>query len=361
MSSISSRGKAEEKKKEILRLIKQGILRTINEPPSSSTADFWSSFLRVKNSTDAYEPFVQCVHCKQILSYESKNGTTSINLHAQSCSKQTNTQQSMSPIETYLRRDGNISSDSRRSVTTACAKYCAFDMRPFNSINGEGFQHLCQVLIDVAYTSGLNRSGKPTAESLLPDRTTVSRTVKQLASQSWCELKETLLKDLKAVKIIGLSSDYWKNTYTGENNLTINIHYTKEDVPVTFMLETSAFAGSKTGENTVRVIKAALSSYGIDPDSSHIIYLTDNASNFVSGLEKEVHLRCMCEYAICPVITERTKRERETSTMDKFHLYDSLGSKLFEACHCFRSLLKSCRATFARKLSKGGIDHNSMQ
>ena len=43
------------------------------------------------------------------------------------------------------------------------------------------------------------------------------------------------------------------------------------------------------------MIKNILCSYGIDPEEMHIIYLTDNGSNFVSGLKDEVHLRCICE------------------------------------------------------------------
>jgi hypothetical protein len=297
MANKSSKTKFDERKKEVLRLIKEGSLRTTKEPPSFSTAEFWSAFLRIKNSNDVYEPFVQCIHCQQILSYESKNGTSSLNLHAQSCSKKNADRLLTSPIQTYMRKDISISPDNKRIVTIACAKFCAWDMRPFNCVNGIGFQQLCQALIDTVYTMGMNRSGKPTAESLMPDRTTVSRTIKQLANEYRLKLKEILCDDLQALKIIGVSSDYWKNMCTGDNYLTINIHYTKDACLATFMLKTSLFFGAKTGENTVRVIKAALSSFGIDPEMTHIIYLTDNGSNFVSGLQREVHLRCICKYA----------------------------------------------------------------
>jgi hypothetical protein len=295
MSIKSTRTKFEEKKREIIRLLKDGSLQTTNEPPTSSTAEFWSSLLRIKNSDDIYEPFVQCTVCQQILSYESKNGTNSLNLHVQGCSKKTTPRQSTWSIDSYMRKDITVSQDDKRSITIACAKYCAFDMRSFNSIHGDGFQMLCQTLIDIGYKLGLNKCGKPCAEYLLPDRTNISRTIKQLASDYRLKLKDILRADLQHVRVIGLSTDYWKNTYTTDNYLTINIHYTKDDRPVTFMLQTSLFVGAKTGENTVRVIKAVLCAYGIDPEETHIIYLTDNGSNFVSGLQSEVHLRCICK------------------------------------------------------------------
>lgn len=297
MSTKSIRSKLDDKKKEIIRLLKEGSLRATQEPPPASTGEFWSSLYRIKNSDDVYEPFVQCNICQQILSYEVKHGTNSLNLHVQSCSKR-NTPYHPSPsssIENYLRNDIFISSDDKRLITIACAKYCAFDMRSFSSVNGDGFQQLCQSLVDTGYKFGLHRSGKPDVKNLLPDRTTISRTTKQLASEYRSKLKDILCDDLSHVKLIGVSTDYWKNTYTNDNYLTINIHYTKGDNPVTFMLETSQFVGAKTGENTVRAIKATLITYGIDPEETHIIYLTDNASNFISGLQSEVHLRCICE------------------------------------------------------------------
>jgi hypothetical protein len=108
-------------------------------------------------------------------------------------------------------------------------------------------------------------------------------------------MNEILRPDLKEVKLFGISTDYWKNTYTGDNFLTINIHYTKDNNLVTYMLKTVLFSGIKNGENTLRTIKFVLKSYGIDPESTNIIYLTDNASNFISGLKEEVHLRCLCK------------------------------------------------------------------
>jgi hypothetical protein len=294
MTSNSPKMKC-NKKKEILSGIKDGRLSTVKEPPSLSTGEFWSNLVRIKDSNGVYEPFVQCIICQQILSYESKNGTNSLNIHVQSCMKRTNASKSTISIETYVKKGVGVPPDDKRSITIACSKYCAFDMRSFNSVHGDGFKQLCQVLVDIGYKYGLNKTNKPSAEALLPDRTNISRTIKQIANEYRSKMNEILRRDLEQVRLIGISTDYWKNTYTGDNYLTINIHYTKEDKPVTFMLKTVLFSGSKSGENTVRTIKLVLRSYDIDPETTHIIYLTDNASNFVSGLNEEVHLRCICK------------------------------------------------------------------
>ncbi|CAF2066345.1 unnamed protein product [Rotaria magnacalcarata] len=283
------------KKKEILDLLKQGKLITTKEAPSSSNGTFWPSLLRIQNPNGecTFEPFVQCTVCHQILAYEPRNGTSTISYHVQNCIKKTVSNKEIS-IKKYLKKDATISLEDKQMITLACSKYCAFDMQSFNSVNGNGFQQLCQVLMDVGYKYGELKAPLPYATSLLPDPTNVSRKIHHLATEYRLKFIESLKEDFESVKLVGISSDYWKNTYTSDYYLTVNIHYTKDKKPVTFMLNTSIFIGSKTGEATVRTIKSILNSYGIDPDTMHIIYLTDNGSKFVSGLKSEVHLRCIC-------------------------------------------------------------------
>ncbi|CAF1538832.1 unnamed protein product, partial [Rotaria sordida] len=260
MSNKLSKSQIEDKKKEIVSKIKEGRLCTTKERPTSAKGEFWSNLLRIKDMNGIYEPFVQCVICQQILSYEVKNGTNSLNLHVQSCTKKTSLPKSTMPIDNYVKKDISIPPDDKRMITVACSKYCAFDMRSFNSVNGEGFKQLCQALIDLSYKYGLAKLSKPSVEVLLPDRTNISRTIKQIANEYRLKMNDILREDLKEVKLIGISTDYWKNSYTR----------------------------TKSGENTIRIIKSVLRSYDLDPDDKHIIYLTDNASNFVSGLKNEV-------------------------------------------------------------------------
>jgi hypothetical protein len=297
MSDKASRHTIDEKKKQILNLLKDGTLITVKEAPSSSSGEFWSNLLRIQksNDTNIFEPFVQCNICQQILSYEPKNGTHSLSQHVQNCVKKTTASKTTMSIQKYMKKDTTLSPEDKQMVTLACAKYCAFDMQSFNSVKGEGFRQLCQVLIDIGYKYGELKAPVPSAVSLLPDPTNISRRIQHLASEYRLMLIEILKKDLENVKLIAVSTDYWKNFHTSEHYLTVNLHYTKNTKPITYMLNTSLFIGSKTGENTVRMIKNILYSYGINPEEMHIIYLTDNGPNFVSGLKDEVHLRCICK------------------------------------------------------------------
>ncbi|CAF4562061.1 unnamed protein product, partial [Rotaria socialis] len=82
--------------------------------------------------------------CQQILSYDVKNGTNSLKLHVQNCTKKINLPKSTMPIDYYINKIATVSSDDKRVATLACSKYCAFDMRSFNSVHSDGFKQICQ-------------------------------------------------------------------------------------------------------------------------------------------------------------------------------------------------------------------------
>ncbi|CAF3745715.1 unnamed protein product [Rotaria sp. Silwood1] len=190
--------------------------------------------------------------------------------------------------------DPSVSLEDKQKITIACAKFCAFDMQSFNTVKGDGFQQLCQTVIELGYKFGELKADVPSATFVLPDPTNVSRRIQFLANEYRLKLIQILKEDLKNVKLVGVSSDFWKNCYTSDNYLTINLHYTKDKKPITFMLSTLLFIDSKTGDNIVRMMKNVLISYEINPEEMHIIYLTESGPHFVCGLKDEVHLRCIC-------------------------------------------------------------------
>ncbi|CAF3882251.1 unnamed protein product [Rotaria sordida] len=279
----NSKQDIERKKKQVIEKLKTGEFIAILEPPSSSHGSFWQHLLRIKCLNNEYQPFVQCQLCYEILSYSISNGTSTISYHVKNCLNKSSVLKSNKTIDSYVSKNTevNVTVDDKRSITVACAKFCSFDMRPFSIVKGQGFTNLCQNLINIGYQYGTTKSGPPSASSVLPDPTNVSRTVSQISEEYREQLKNILKVDLQGVKLIGISTDYWKNSGTSENYLTVNIHYSKNEKNVTYMLRTSLFDQSKTGDNTRKKIFSILSSYGIDPNEYHIVYITDNGSNLI--------------------------------------------------------------------------------
>ncbi|CAF3417660.1 unnamed protein product [Rotaria socialis] len=240
-------------KENIKKKIDEGIFKTCSKP-SSATASWWHTFLRIKDGGGAA-----------------------------STSKSQD-------ISDMFSKDKISLTSSKAAFAEACAKFCAYDLRSFETVNGQGFELLCQSLLDIAH----KHPHRIQAKSIISDPTTISRKVQKLAEENRSELINRLLFDLKKIKLFGITTDFWKNKYSSESYLTLTLHYNKGGVMNNFVLKTVLFSDAKTGENTKRMIWNILKSYDINPDSYEIIYITDNGSNLISALNGEAHIRCIC-------------------------------------------------------------------
>ncbi|CAF1456575.1 unnamed protein product [Didymodactylos carnosus] len=136
----------------------------ITESPSGAEGEFWSILRRIKDSNESFLPFVQCSICNQLLTYKPQNGTTTISGHVANGLKSSAVKTTTNSIDKYMKKDLKVTPDEKRSITIACAKYCAFDMRLFNSVEGKSlsFQLLCKSLVDLGYRYGTAKIGIPT-------------------------------------------------------------------------------------------------------------------------------------------------------------------------------------------------------
>jgi hypothetical protein len=165
-------------KENIKKKIDEGIFKTCAKS-KSATASWWNNFVRIKDDKEKIIPFIQCIKCLSILVYESsKTGSSTHRSHAQTClgggppstSKNQN-------IISMMNKENHVPAATKRSFTEACAAFCSYDLRPFETVNGHGFEILCQTLLDIAY----NNPCRIEAANIIPDPTTISRRVKSLA------------------------------------------------------------------------------------------------------------------------------------------------------------------------------------
>ena len=168
-----------KKSKEDIKIkLEKGIFKTCPKP-NVATATWWQNFLRIQDDKESIIPYVQCIKCLSILVYDSnKTGSSTHKAHAEMCLGGGNPSLSKSQdITSMMNRENRVPADVKRLFTEACATFCSYDLRPFEIVNGSGFEVLCQSLLDVAY----NASCRIKASNIIPDPTTISRRVKSLA------------------------------------------------------------------------------------------------------------------------------------------------------------------------------------
>ena len=78
-----------------------------------------------------------------------------------------------------MNRDNNSNTLAgvKHVFTEACAEFCVYDLRPYESVHGHGFQILCQSLLDLTRRN----SHSIEAAAIIPNPTTILRRVQKLA------------------------------------------------------------------------------------------------------------------------------------------------------------------------------------
>lgn len=174
----------------------------------------WEKFGVISDEeSNIVKGFAACKTCLKVFVFDSrKYGTSSLRKHAETCSNKPNT----SSIEQYLSKGTELKvprRDDKDTITRLSVNFVCNDIRPFDAVHGEGFFALAQGLIDVGA-----RAGRVDVKQLLPDPTTVSRSVNKYAE----EIRQKLIPELKmqlegsngAVTLDMWTDDYRKKTAT---------------------------------------------------------------------------------------------------------------------------------------------------
>ena len=137
--------------------LKANIYNIANYP-----SEVWNHFglIERKNSTQSqFEPerasataiskelidgYAACRHCKSVLVYNSKSGTSHMQRHINVCNKRqlksTSQSQSQPTIEQSLIR--KVNQIDKEKINKAAVAFRCIDLRPFSAIEGEGIENI---------------------------------------------------------------------------------------------------------------------------------------------------------------------------------------------------------------------------
>lgn len=118
-----------------------------------------------------------------------------------------------------------LSTHLKKEMSKLGALCIAKDLKPYNFMEGNGFELLAQNLINIGA-----KFGNIDAKQLLPNAVTISKSV----SEIYEKLKESLRDELKLVKVCGLVCDNRVNIC---DYVSINVRYFKNDHLVARVLD----------------------------------------------------------------------------------------------------------------------------
>jgi len=159
---------------------------------------------------------------------------------------------------------------------------CATDIRPFDIVEGAGFQQFCRKILQIGkkYRDGID------IKQLLPAPRTVARHVPDMKAK----MKDELIHKLHMLLSFGITLDLWTHERTQIHNITVMIHFidTLDWMMNSRILATREMEGKKTGDNIRQTVDGVLKEFGIKMEQDDTTFITDNGSNVVAALHAPI-------------------------------------------------------------------------
>jgi hypothetical protein len=291
---------------EIRRKISEGIYQVFAKGgTASASSNVWNFFLGINAATgdDAEKrtvlPFVSCKRCSKVLSYDKiKGGTSHLRRHSETCNGKASVSQSTPQISNFFKCKSGVPLSVKQYVTERCAEFVCTDIRPFETISGDGFIALAQALIGIGV-----QHGQVSARDVIPHPTTVSRKIADIATN----LKETVVKPELNLTINkwggGLTTDMWTERFTQTSYITLTAHYITSDWNIVErVLSTREFDPElrHTAVNIKEAVDNILQDFNLD--ISKVVFVTDRGANVLASMKDRKHLSC-CDHMINTVLT----------------------------------------------------------
>lgn len=179
-------------------------------------------------------------------------------------------------------------SEAKKTFLADCAKYCASDLRPPESMAGPGMSELIQSTIDVA-----DAYGRLDATKLIPHPKTITRDIDKQATTA----REDLINEARPALSEGRCSattDGWTDRNTKEHFAAMTLHFMVEWSLESRVAFSVTVGSSSTSDQLKDFLRDKMEEMGIPIRlQDDIVFVTDGGADIVKALEEYVRLYCM--------------------------------------------------------------------
>lgn len=264
---------------------------SVRAPTSKKRSDVWKSLNEIFDEKgDKLVNFVACSYCSTALRYDSKKlGNNHLKSHIDN-------HQTTTSINRFLKKEKEISSADRRNVLESFIDFVTLDLRPYNSVNGNGMVRLLQTFMKLGSIYGcLDREA---IQRILPSVPTISRNIESMANQKKGALRDELKTILLNGQTIAITLDLWQDKYKRISYLGMTSHYCIESNNTTALNENIICMkplepGITKDANFLRQqIQNKLEDLHIYDFIDKITFVTDRGSNIRKALSQMQRLNC---------------------------------------------------------------------
>lgn len=310
----------------------------------------WKYVLEIFELKDGREQlikqFVQCSICKLVMKYDSKKLGTNhisnhINKHPQSQPKPVG-----GTILGFLstkETERVVSTADKEKVLKSAVKFVAKDLRPFESVQGDGFIQLAHTLWNMGAKNGFIST--ETMKKVLPSPQTVSRHV-EITAANWKLLMINMLQTVIAVSIgVGVTIDLWSDDFKQNTYLAITFHFIYKNKLHDQVFGVVPFDPEEDQRHsTVKsYLDAKLNLLEVPNIWEKIVFTTDRGGNVKKALENVTRMNCFPHF-LNNISKEACTVPSAFETLEKCKKL----VKYFKKCgknNCLATSLKSASST----------------
>lgn len=283
--------------------------RIVKAPKMGKVSEVWDKFEQAVIDEKPINIY-RCNQCPTLFYYTPETGNTAMKRHVcngknrikcifQHCSvyqclqilsgkKVVNTK-GVQKIDKFLSKTPPV--ESIRKLNRDITIGLAVDLEPLYRVEGQGFLHICQSLINFGATYGHH-----TVKDVIQHRTTLKRShVPVICAEMRDDLKKSLLAAPSYPKF-AFSKDMWSEKYNSVHFLSLTAHF----IDITWNLQTVTLGleevnDVKTTENIRKECRCILKRY-FDDDTDlvmeHSTSTTDGGSNMLKVLQRRLPCQC---------------------------------------------------------------------
>lgn len=268
---------------------------TVRAPTSKKRSDVWKSLNEIFDSDgNQLLNFVACSSCSTVLRYDSKKlGNNHLKAHIDS-------HKTMNSIHKFVTKEKEISFADRRAVLESFVDFVTLDLRPYNTVNGDGMIRLLQTFMRLGSIHGC--LDQKAIQRVLPSVPTISRHIESMANEIKTALRDELKAALLNERNMSITVDLWQDKYKRISYLGMTSHYYIE-INNAIMLQDKIICmqplepGLVKDANFIRrKIRNKLEDLKINDSFDKITFITDRGSNIRKALNDVQRLNCFSHF-----------------------------------------------------------------
>lgn len=239
-------------------------------------------------TNEKVDGFISCSICKKVLAFSPKSGTGNAIVHLKKHESAAVT------MDNFVVKKGiTVSRADKTNLIETCVDFVAKDMRPFETLNGEGLLDFARNIWNLGVKYG--SISREEIADIIPHPTTVSNNATKKANVKKCQMRSLLHAAVEWNPFVAITCDVWQDDYRKLSYLGVTAHFHNQNQTLCDQIIALQPLDSKRKKDHAYIretTKDVLEKKGLPFDPEKVVFVTDRGGNMKKGLRGFQRLNC---------------------------------------------------------------------